>query len=299
MTYDELYKAVMDRAYEVEGLLLLTKRTDVDREAIFNIIREKVDDMANILANAGCLTCEQNNKGCETDTDAQAINEETPLTEAPTDGTTSSKQETLNENTSENPTDETDSEIKENNECEHVQSGEDKVTPVNVYLESEPEKLDIDDDNRTLHDSDEECESIMTFDYVEPTKIMTADADSSNDSETKEEIPQTSAGSFNETPSHDVLYADNGEEDITVDKLLQRSMSRNLKHAFSINDRFRFRRELFENSDVEMNDALNLVEAMQTFAEAEEYFYDILKWDKESDEVIEFMTIIKNHFYSK
>ena len=76
-------------------------------------------------------------------------------------------------------------------------------------------------------------------------------------------------------------------------------MSRDLKRVFTINDRFRFRRELFGNSDVEMNDAINLVEAMQSYAEAEEYFYDMLNWNRESPEVIDFMAIIRNHFYAK
>ena len=46
----------------------------------------------------------------------------------------------------------------------------------------------------------------------------------------------------------------------------------------------------------EMADAINLAEAMQTFDEAEEYFYGDLGWDKDSEEVKEFMTIIRNHF---
>ena len=32
------------------------------------------------------------------------------------------------------------------------------------------------------------------------------------------------------------------------------------------------------------------------FDEAEEYFYGDLGWDKDSEEVKEFMTIIRNHF---
>ena len=45
-----------------------------------------------------------------------------------------------------------------------------------------------------------------------------------------------------------------------------------------------------------MTDAIHLVEAMKSFTEAEEYFYDDLGWDKDSEEVKAFMTIIKNHF---
>ena len=68
---------------------------------------------------------------------------------------------------------------------------------------------------------------------------------------------------------------------------------------FSINESFRELSEVLRNIDVERNDSSKRDEAMQTFTEAEDYFYDILKWDKESDEVIDFMAIIKNHFYSK
>lgn len=84
--------------------------------------------------------------------------------------------------------------------------------------------------------------------------------------------------------------------DLRLDEALSRSRSKDLRAAFSLNDMFRFRRELFGNSAAEMTDAIHLVEAMSSFAEAEEYFYGDLGWDKDSEEVQEFMTIIKNHF---
>lgn len=83
---------------------------------------------------------------------------------------------------------------------------------------------------------------------------------------------------------------------VRLDEMLMRNRMKNLRQAFSINDQFRFRRELFGNNAAEMTDAIHLVEAMESFAEAEEYFYGTLGWDKESEEVNEFMTIIKNHF---
>ena len=86
------------------------------------------------------------------------------------------------------------------------------------------------------------------------------------------------------------------EEPIKLDEALQRSLSKDLSRAFSLNDRFRYRRELFSNSEVEMRNTLNIVEAMQSYAEAEDYFYGDLEWDSESPEVKDFMVIIKNHF---
>lgn len=69
-----------------------------------------------------------------------------------------------------------------------------------------------------------------------------------------------------------------------------------LRRSFTINDRFRFRRELFGNRDSDMTDTINMVSAMNSFAEAEEYFYEDLGWDKSADEVKDFMAIIERHF---
>lgn len=90
--------------------------------------------------------------------------------------------------------------------------------------------------------------------------------------------------------------ASDDSEPLRLDEKLQRSRSKDLKSAFSLNDTFRFRRELFGNSAAEMTDALHMVEAMHSFDEAEDYFYGDLGWDRESDDVKEFMAIIKNHF---
>ena len=86
------------------------------------------------------------------------------------------------------------------------------------------------------------------------------------------------------------------DEPLRLDEQLQRKQSKNLKAVISLNDMFRFRRELFANSAADMNDTLNLVEAMSSWDEAEDYFYNDLGWDSESDDVKEFMAIIKNHF---
>ena len=90
--------------------------------------------------------------------------------------------------------------------------------------------------------------------------------------------------------------ASDDSEPLRLDEKLQRSRSKDLKSAFSLNDTFRFRRELFGNCAAEMTDAIHMVEAMHSFDEAEDYFYGDLGWDRESDDVKEFMAIIKNHF---
>ncbi|MBR1804092.1 MAG: hypothetical protein IJ775_04220 [Muribaculaceae bacterium] len=81
-----------------------------------------------------------------------------------------------------------------------------------------------------------------------------------------------------------------------VDEKLQRSMSKDLRRAFSVNDRFRFRRELFGNSEAEFVDAINMVESMHSYSEATDYFLDDLGWDENVPEVDEFLNIVRHHF---
>ncbi|MGN0213466.1 MAG: hypothetical protein ACI4AH_01505 [Muribaculaceae bacterium] len=92
---------------------------------------------------------------------------------------------------------------------------------------------------------------------------------------------------------------DTTDSPLTLDEAFQRDMTKDLRQAFSLNDRYRYRRELFGNSDSVMNETLNLIETMHSFDEAEDYFYNDLQWEHDSPEVADFMVIIKNHFWNK
>lgn len=68
------------------------------------------------------------------------------------------------------------------------------------------------------------------------------------------------------------------------------------KLVFSLNDRFRFRKELFENSDIDFNNTLALVASMNDYEEAEDFFINEEGFDRFNPTVIEFLEIIKNYF---
>lgn len=165
----------------------------------------------------------------------------------------------------------------------------------------------------------EEPEPEPEEDVAEVTAEQVADGEYDNEQEPMVELvldDEPTAEPDAETPNvadetEDVEAEDNIEEEteanekasddsepLRLDEKLQRSRSKDLKSAFSLNDTFRFRRELFGNSAAEMTDAIHMVEAMHSFDEAEDYFYGDLGWDRESDDVKEFMAIIKIIFYS-
>ena len=87
------------------------------------------------------------------------------------------------------------------------------------------------------------------------------------------------------------------EDEPVFNDVITRSMAHDdFRKMLTLNDKFRFRRELFENSEKLFADALNTIDAMRSFAEAEDYFFNTLEWDKESEEVAEFMSKLKAYF---
>lgn len=65
---------------------------------------------------------------------------------------------------------------------------------------------------------------------------------------------------------------------------------------FSLNDRYRFRRELFNFSDEEMDEAIQAVSAMNSMDDVEDYFYNDLCWDPENPDVRDFIAVVASRF---
>lgn len=72
-----------------------------------------------------------------------------------------------------------------------------------------------------------------------------------------------------------------------------------IRKIFTLNDNYKFRRQLFSNSQELFADALLKIENMKSTYEAEDYFYNTLKWDKDNPDVKDFMTIISAYFLGK
>lgn len=67
--------------------------------------------------------------------------------------------------------------------------------------------------------------------------------------------------------------------------------------VFSVNDRFRYRKSLFNDSDADFNTTLAFVASMENYSEAEDYFLRELSWNGDSEEVKGFLSLIKKYFH--
>lgn len=92
---------------------------------------------------------------------------------------------------------------------------------------------------------------------------------------------------------NDTLGADS---QLTLDEKLSRERASDISKAFTLNDRFRFRRELFRNSDAEFRETIDVIGSMSSMEEAEDYFFNDLCWNPESGDVKDFMSIVAKHF---
>ena len=87
-------------------------------------------------------------------------------------------------------------------------------------------------------------------------------------------------------------------EPIPLDRKLSRKVMADIRKAFTVNDKFLFRRELFGNSAQQYDEAMNLISEMQSYEDARDYFFGQFGWDSDNHEVKRFMEILENHFNS-
>ena len=280
---DNAIKDIIDKTLELEGLLLLAQsRAGSELEASVNrLVILKKEEVAKLIdaAFGGEPKC---------DVEPQPI--VMPIDETEADEEVAEEAETEEEPIAE-PVEEPSEESIEKPVEESSEEPEplENFIPEPVEMPVEPPVSDIFDDS-----------NLEPIEEPQPIEVPAAeDKPIFDDAPIDDEDAPLDDEYEDDEDDDDDEVLDDDDEALTLDEALQRSMSRDLRKAFSLNDRFRYRRELFGNSDVEMNDTLNLVETMHSYSEAEEFFYGDLEWDSESPEVKDFMAVIRNHFYNK
>lgn len=81
-----------------------------------------------------------------------------------------------------------------------------------------------------------------------------------------------------------------------IDEMIHRQSSRNLKKAFSINDRFRYIREIFDNDSAYFDETVKNLELLSNIDEVYDYLLGDMGLNHEDQTVKEFLSIIYNHF---
>lgn len=123
---------------------------------------------------------------------------------------------------------------------------------------------------------------------VAPEATVASEAPAVQDAPAVKEEPAPAPATINDSMG--------AESQLTLDERLARERAADISKAFTLNDRFRFRRELFRNSDEEFRETLDVIGSMSSMEEAEDYFFNDLCWDPAKEEVKEFMAVVAKHF---
>lgn len=116
----------------------------------------------------------------------------------------------------------------------------------------------------------------------------------------RDELPAGSAGPTSHAPSsggpvspHTLLAEKTG---ISLNEVLEKQNLSDFRKAFSLNDRFRFRRELFGGNEARMNQAVNDLNELHSYEESVAYLHNELKWNIEDAAVADFVKLLEKRF---
>ena len=83
---------------------------------------------------------------------------------------------------------------------------------------------------------------------------------------------------------------------VSLNDILEKKNLSDFRKAFSLNDRFRFRRELFGGNEEKMNQAIAALNDISSYEASVEYLYNVLKWNIEDDSVADFLKLLEKRF---
>lgn len=184
-------------------------------------------------------------------------------------------------------------------EATAVEENMEVTVPENTTIAPElPDEQPETDSNPNTTEPEEEEEILYPWEQLddETPADGSYDNDESDDTDYEEGDEDYDEPDIYDEPTEKAESNDTTAGPVTLEEALQRQQAKELRKALSLNDRFRFRRELFGNSDIRMNETLVLIDAMNSYEEAEDYILNDLNWDIENPEVAEFMKIVQKHF---
>ena len=166
-------------------------------------------------------------------------------------------------------------------------------------LEIVDEIEDVDVDTDSVCDN-EENDIIVEVLYAEEVIEETSEGNQEEIEDNQEEVEDNDSSDDIDDCSEPDIEVEFDCVDVDVNQSAFALKTRgDIRKMFTLNDNFKFRRELFENSQERYAQALTDIEQMDSMAQAEKYFYNELNWDKENPEVNEFMAIISVYFLGR
>lgn len=83
---------------------------------------------------------------------------------------------------------------------------------------------------------------------------------------------------------------------ISLNEIIEKKNLSDFRKAFSLNDRFRFRRELFEGDEEKMNRTITALNDIHSYEESMDYLHNTLNWNIDDPAVADFIKLLEKRF---
>lgn len=296
--HKEEIKKLLEKAYELEGLLLLALNREEPPVEIGILISQKCEEISRGAVDALASPVQDSEpesvaRDEQPATSIEPVPEENPeeieeVTEEIEDGP-----EELEESPEEIE-DDTEGIEEEFEETEDIEESEDTEEPLEEEDLDDMEETEEIDDSGELEpqdendDDDDENENVD----VNENENVPVDEDDFDDGTfytLEDEEPYRPKIKPDETPAPQPTAAIGSPD---------REMSQPAREApkFSINDKFLFIREIFKGNAAEFNEAIERMRTFQDAQQAEEYYVDTLKLDPEDPAASHFLDTVRTYF---
>lgn len=98
------------------------------------------------------------------------------------------------------------------------------------------------------------------------------------------------------SPSSVFLGEKVAPQNLSVNEVLERRKLSDFRRAFSLNDRFYFRRELFGGNEERMNQVIDRLNGIHSFTESLAYLKQELEWNLDDQAVADFIGLIEKRY---
>ena len=179
-----------------------------------------------------------------------------------------------------------------------------KVKELEVESEKEEQIVEANDVTDEVEQKEEIEETLATTDEVETPMVEDKDDDKNKDKplpshstslEKPEETTQSSTPLLNNLSER--VLADIAPKNKSLNDVQPVSQTvQDVKRSISLNDRFLFQRELFDNNRDAMNTMLTKLQAFSSFDLVESYLKRNTTWDFSNETVDKFLQMFKDRF---
>ena len=109
-------------------------------------------------------------------------------------------------------------------------------------------------------------------------------------------VPEAKEETVEETATEVLHKSVIEKQGVFLSDILEKKNLSDFRKAFSLNDRFRFRRELFGGNEEKMNKAITDLNDIHSYEESVTYLNNELKWNIEDEAVADFIKLLEKRF---